>query len=83
MIPFAELKIDALLVSALPNIRYLSGFTGDNGLLLAPEAPRADPAYRDGDGEPRGIDPSHSQFAQGSRQGPGKSRKGRYGRKIL
>ena len=34
MIPFADLKIDALLVSALPNIRYLSGFTGDNGLLL-------------------------------------------------
>ncbi len=34
MIPFAELKIDALLVSALPNIRYLSGFTGDNALLL-------------------------------------------------
>ena len=34
MIPFSELKIDALLVSALPNIRYLSGFTGDNGLLL-------------------------------------------------
>ena len=33
-IPFGELKIDALLVSALPNIRYLSGFTGDNGLLL-------------------------------------------------
>jgi Xaa-Pro aminopeptidase len=34
VIPFAELKIDAFLVSALPNIRYLSGFTGDNGLLL-------------------------------------------------
>jgi Xaa-Pro aminopeptidase len=34
VIPFSELKIDALLVSALPNIRYLSGFTGDNGLLL-------------------------------------------------
>lgn len=34
MIPFAELKIDGLLVSALPNIRYLSGFTGDNALLL-------------------------------------------------
>jgi len=33
-IPFDELKIDALLVSAAPNIRYLSGFTGDNGLLL-------------------------------------------------
>ena len=34
MIPFAQLKIDGLLVSALPNIRYLSGFTGDNALLL-------------------------------------------------
>jgi Xaa-Pro aminopeptidase len=34
VIPFAELKIDALLVSAAPNIRYLCGFTGDNGLLL-------------------------------------------------
>jgi Xaa-Pro aminopeptidase len=34
VIPFDELKIDALLVSALPNIRYLSGFTGDHALLL-------------------------------------------------
>jgi len=34
VIQFAELKIDALLVSAPPNIRYLSGFTGSNGLLL-------------------------------------------------
>ena len=34
MIPFGELKIDALLVSALPNIRYLCGFTGSNGLML-------------------------------------------------
>jgi Xaa-Pro aminopeptidase len=34
VIPFEELKVDALLVSALPNIRYLTGFTGDNGLLL-------------------------------------------------
>lgn len=33
-LPFDELKIDALLVSAPPNVRYLSGFTGDNGLLL-------------------------------------------------
>lgn len=33
-IPFGELKIDALLVSAPPNVRYLSGFTGDNGLLV-------------------------------------------------
>lgn len=35
MIPLAALKIDVLLVSAAPNIRYLSGFTGSNGLLLA------------------------------------------------
>jgi Xaa-Pro aminopeptidase len=34
VIPFADLKIDALLVSGLPNIRYLTGFTGDNALLL-------------------------------------------------
>jgi Xaa-Pro aminopeptidase len=33
-IPFGELKVDAFLVSGLPNIRYLSGFTGDNALLL-------------------------------------------------
>jgi Xaa-Pro aminopeptidase len=33
-VPFGELKVDALLVSGLPNIRYLSGFTGDNALLL-------------------------------------------------
>lgn len=33
------LKIDALIVSAPPNIRYLTGFTGSNGLvLLAPSA---------------------------------------------
>lgn len=32
---FGELKIDALLVSALPNIRYLTGFTGSNAMLLA------------------------------------------------
>jgi Xaa-Pro aminopeptidase len=34
VIAFDQLKIDALLVSAPPNVRYLSGFTGDNGLLL-------------------------------------------------
>jgi len=34
VISFRELKIDALLVSGLPNIRYLSGFTGDHALLL-------------------------------------------------
>jgi Xaa-Pro aminopeptidase len=30
----AERKLDALLVSAGPNVRYLSGFTGDNANLL-------------------------------------------------
>jgi Xaa-Pro aminopeptidase len=30
----AARKIDALLVTAPPNVRYLSGFTGDNGNLL-------------------------------------------------
>jgi Xaa-Pro aminopeptidase len=31
---FPQHKIEALLVTALPNIRYLSGFTGSNGALL-------------------------------------------------
>lgn len=30
----AALKLGALLVSSLPNIRYLTGFTGDNALLF-------------------------------------------------
>ena len=30
---FEELKIDALLVSFLPNVRYLTGFTGSNAML--------------------------------------------------
>ena len=30
----AERNIDALLVSGAPNVRYLTGFTGDNGNLL-------------------------------------------------
>ncbi len=34
MIPFEQFKVDALLVSALPNVRYLTGFTGDNALAL-------------------------------------------------
>ena len=34
MIDFAGHKIDALLVSALPNVRYLSGYTGSNGVVL-------------------------------------------------
>lgn len=32
-----QLKVDAFLISALPNIRYLSGFTGSNALLLVRE----------------------------------------------
>jgi Xaa-Pro aminopeptidase len=44
----AEHKLDAFLVSSLPNIRYLSGFTGSNGaLLVTPERARlfTDPRY--------------------------------------
>jgi Xaa-Pro aminopeptidase len=48
VISFKDLKIDALLVSALPNIRYVSGFTGDNAiLLLTPDSQTlfTDPRY--------------------------------------
>lgn len=31
---FSKLKCDALAVSHLPNVRYLSGFTGTSGMLL-------------------------------------------------
>src|SRR5262245_38289769 len=30
----ASLKVDALLVSYLPNVRYLTGYTGSSGMLL-------------------------------------------------
>jgi Xaa-Pro aminopeptidase len=33
----AERKIDALLIGTGPNLRYLSGFTGSNGMLLVSE----------------------------------------------
>ena len=34
----ADRKLDALLVSGAPNVRYLTGFTGDNGnVLVTPE----------------------------------------------
>ena len=46
---FASLKIDALVVSAPPNVRYLSGFTGSNSLLVVSTAGSAtlftDPRY--------------------------------------
>jgi Xaa-Pro aminopeptidase len=31
----SERKVDALVVSFAPNVRYLTGFTGSNGMLLA------------------------------------------------
>jgi Xaa-Pro aminopeptidase len=34
----SERKLDAFLVSGAPNVRYLSGFTGDNGNLLITRA---------------------------------------------
>lgn len=34
MIDFKSLKIDALLVSSPPNVRYLTGYTGSNGMAL-------------------------------------------------
>ena len=43
-----DLKIDALLVSWLPNVRYLSDFTGSNGMvLLTPDSTTlfTDPRY--------------------------------------
>jgi len=45
----AEQKLDALLVSALPNINYLTGFTGSNGLLALSDAEAwlfTDPRYQ-------------------------------------
>jgi Xaa-Pro aminopeptidase len=43
-----ELKIDALLVSSPANVRYLSGYTGSNGILLLTKAEShffTDPRY--------------------------------------
>ena len=48
MIDFEEEKLDALLVSSLPNVRYLTGFTGSSGMvLLTPESMTllTDPRY--------------------------------------
>lgn len=45
---FSDLKIDALLISWLPNVRYLSKFTGSNGMvLLTPDSTTlfTDPRY--------------------------------------
>ena len=45
---YSDLKIDALLVSWLPNVRYLSNFTGSNGMvLLTPDSTTlfTDPRY--------------------------------------
>lgn len=48
LLRWGELKFDALLVSGLPNVRYVSGFTGSNGLvLLTPDSMTlfTDPRY--------------------------------------
>jgi Xaa-Pro aminopeptidase len=46
----ASLHADAMLVSFLPNVRYLTGYTGSNGLLLLTASEEAtfftDPRYR-------------------------------------
>src|SRR5260370_33570529 len=46
----APLKADAALVTFLPNVRYLTGYTGSNGLLLLLASGEAtfftDPRYR-------------------------------------
>ncbi len=45
---YGEFKVDALLVSWLPNVRYLAGFTGSNGMvLLTPDSMTlfTDPRY--------------------------------------
>lgn len=46
---FGQYRVDAMLVTALPNVRYLSGYTGSNGAVLL-SASRAilftDPRYQ-------------------------------------
>ena len=45
----AESKLDAFLVGFVPNVRYLTGFTGSNGMLLVlphREIFLTDPRYR-------------------------------------
>ena len=46
----AEKKIDAMLVAFLPNVRYLTGYTGSSGLLVLASSGEAtfftDPRYR-------------------------------------
>lgn len=45
---FRELEIDCILISALPNVRYLSGYTGSNGLMVLSQASATlftDPRY--------------------------------------
>jgi Xaa-Pro aminopeptidase len=49
VIDFKTLKIDALLVSSLPNVRYLTGYTGSNGMaVLTPDSLTlfTDPRYK-------------------------------------
>ena len=43
-----ELQIDALLLTRLPNVRYLTGFTGSNGQILVTTDPEQSVFLTDG-----------------------------------
>src|SRR3954471_5449547 len=46
---FKKLEVDAMLVTHMPNVRYLTGFTGSAGVLVAAKRPvfTTDGRYRE------------------------------------